>query len=95
MASIIIKDLQSNRTLDRATMARVRGAGGTGAWVAFWMTPYSGASSTASAGGVYNITNTIIANQVTFQNQTTEVLNSGANSIITAGPAQASTTVGH
>ncbi len=51
MSTIRIADLPSNRTLDRTAMTRLRGAGGSGGWVAGWIIPFSGVASVSSNGG--------------------------------------------
>lgn len=97
MSTIRISDLPSNRTLDRAAMTRLRGAGGTGSWVAGWIIPFSGATSVNGGGNTFvNITNNIFnqfisANQATFQTQNTDVFNTGANAVIDLAADQAST----
>jgi hypothetical protein len=102
MRTLIIKDLPQSRTLDHAAMKSVRGAGnaGGGGWVVGWIAPYIGAASGgAHAGGdggsVFNISNTffiqiINAAQANFQNQTTDVFNSGNGATIDVGTSQAS-----
>lgn len=97
MSTIRISDLPSNRTLDRTAMKRLRGAGGSGGWVAGWIIPFSGATAANSGGGnmFVNITNNIFnqfisANQATFQTQNTDVFNTGANAVIDVAADQAS-----
>ena len=88
MAAITIKDLHVNRALDRRAMASIRGAGGA-PWVFGWMTAFS--ESTGNRGGnVFNIVNQFfVAEQMNFQNQITDVFNSGANATLTVGSNQA------
>jgi hypothetical protein len=101
MPTLIIKDLPQSRTLDRAAMKSVRGAGnaGGGGWVVGWIAPYLGAASGGGSHGdggtVFNISNTffvqvINAAQANFQNQTTDVFNSGNGAMIDVGTSQAS-----
>ena len=96
MAAMNIRDLAYSHALDRAAMSGVRGAGGNGAWVAGWIIPFTGVASAGHGGDIYHITNnfsqTIIASQATFQTQTTEVFNSGANALLNVGPGQSSAT---
>ena len=99
MAIITIRDLHVDRTLDRTAMTRLRGAGG-GDWVVGWIAPFTARSSSSQAGNIFNVTNNIFnqfitANQATFQNQTTEVFNSGANAAISVGTSQASAATQH
>ena len=102
MSRFCIRDLPLNRTLDSAAMTRLRGAGGTGSWVAGWIIPYAGTSSAASIGGntFVSITNNIFnqfisANQATFQTQNTEITNNGANAVIAVAADQGSATSLH
>lgn len=102
MSTLCISDLPLNRTLDGAAMTRLRGAGGSGSWVAGWIVPFSGMSSASSSGGntFVSITNNIFnqfisANQATFQTQNTDVFNTGANVVIDLAPAQASAISSH
>lgn len=102
MASLVIRDLPRECTLDTEAMSAIRGAGGS--WVFGWITPYversmevfPAAGSGGSRGGdIYNISNTVvnqffIANQLSFQNQMTDVINSGANASVNVGANQAS-----
>lgn len=97
MSTLCISDLPLNRTLDAAVMTRLRGAGGSGSWLAGWIIPFSGTASASSSGGntFVSITNNIFnqfmsANQATFQTQNTDVFNSGANAVIDLAPDQTS-----
>ena len=88
MAAITIKDLHVNRSLDRRAMASIRGAGGA-PWVFGWMAAFS-ESSGNRGGTVFNVVNQFfIADQMNFQNQLTDVFNSGANAMLTVGSSQA------
>lgn len=101
MAKMTIRDLPLSLTLDHAAMASVRGAGnaGGGGWVVGWIAPFigavSGPGSHGGGGNVFNISNTffvqvINAAQANFQNQTTDVFNSGNGATIDVGTSQAS-----
>lgn len=97
MSTIRISDLPCNRLLDRSAMMRLRGAGGSGSWVAGWIVPFSGTVAASVSGGntFVNITNNIFtqfisANQATFQTQNTDVFNSGTNAVIDLAADQAS-----
>lgn len=88
MAAISIKDLQHSCSLDRHAMASVRGAGGA-PWVFGVSTPFE--SIGGRSGNVFNVVNQFfIAKQISFQNQITEVFNSGANAVLTVDASQAS-----
>lgn len=95
MATFCISDLPLNRTLDSAAMTRLRGAGGSGSWVAGWIIPFSRTSGSSGGNTFVNITNNtfnqfISANQATFQTQNTDVFNSGANAVIDLAADQTS-----
>ena len=88
MAAISIKDLEHSSTLDRRAMASIRGAGGA-PWVFGVSTPFE--STGGRSGNVFNVVNQFfIARQISFQNQVTEVFNSGANAVVTVDTSQAS-----
>lgn len=79
MASISIKDLPRNATLDRQAMAAVRGAGAP--WVFGWIRPFVQASpSQLPVINFYQINN--FADQMINQFQTVSVNNSGPNSML-------------
>ena len=104
MTILRISDLPLDRTLDRAAMADLRGAGSrsSGSWVAGWIVPFSGMSVAASSGGnsFISITNNIFnqfisANQATFQTQNTDVYNTGAGAVIDLAANQARALASH
>ncbi len=79
MAAITIKDLQTNRVLDRKAMSSIRGA--SAPWVYGWIRPY--VAATPSLGPVvnfYQINN--FADQMINQFQVVDINNSAANSNI-------------
>lgn len=79
MASISIKDLPRNATLDRQVMAAVHGAGAS--WVFGWIRPFVGASpSQLPVINFYQINN--FADQMINQYQAVSVNNSGPNSML-------------
>jgi len=79
MSTITIKDLHTDRLLDRAAMSSIRGGGAP--WVYGWIRPFSnGAGAGGQAINFYQINN--YADQMLNQFQTIEVNNTGANSNI-------------
>lgn len=84
MAHITIDDLSADRTLDRESMARVRGGDGAG-WVFGWIRPYMPAQHGGAAPVInfYQINN--YANQMINQYQMVDVHNAAPNSTITVG----------
>jgi len=79
MAAITIKDLTTNRALDRKAMSQVKGGGAP--WVYGWIRPHT--TSTGSFGTVinfYQVNN--YAEQMINQFQTIEIDNTGNNSNI-------------
>lgn len=79
MASISIKDLPRNATLDRQAMTAVRGAGAP--WVFGWIRPFVQASpSQLPVINFYQINH--FADQMINQFQMVSVNNSGANSTL-------------
>ena len=79
MDVLTIKDLQTNRVLDRKAMSSIRGAGAP--WVYGWIRSYTPASAgTGSAVNFYQINN--YADQMINQVQVVDVNNSAANSNI-------------
>lgn len=88
MANISINDLPADRTLDRAAMASIRGAGGAG-WVFGWIRPYMPAQpGAAPVINFYQINN--YADQLINQFQMVNVSNSAPNSILNVGVDEAS-----
>jgi hypothetical protein len=84
MPHLAIKDLPTDRTLDREAMARVRGGDGA-AWVFGWIRPYVASQPTGIAPVInfYQINN--YADQMINQFQNVEVSNSAPNSTLTVG----------
>ena len=84
MAAIVIKDLDSNRALDRTAMSAINGGGAP--WVFGWITPYTPAvAGNAGAGQVvnfYQISNSYYADQMNNQFQIVNANNSAPNSNI-------------
>ncbi len=79
MAFLTIKDLPASRTLDRAAMTSIKGAGAP--WVYGWIRPYVVASpSFGSVINFYQINN--YADQMTNQVQVVNIDNSAANANI-------------
>jgi hypothetical protein len=80
MASITIKDLPANTTLDARAMSAVRGGDGA-PWVFGWIRPFVEASpSQFPVINFYQINN--FADQMINQFQSVSVNNSGANAAI-------------
>ncbi|GAB3539771.1 hypothetical protein GCM10027343_07760 [Noviherbaspirillum agri] len=79
MASLTIKDLRTDRVLDRKAMSSIKGGGAP--WVFGWIRPYT--STPASFGTVVNFTQiNNYADQMTNQIQMVDINNTGANSNI-------------
>ncbi len=92
MAAIIIKDLRTDRALDRRTMSFIKGGGAP--WVFNWIRPY--VASTPSFGPVinfYQINN--YADQMINQIQVVDVNNSAPNSTINIALDEQSTNNKH
>lgn len=88
MANITINDLGADRTLDRAAMASIRGAGGAG-WVFGWIRPYMPSHpGVAPVINFYQINN--YADQLINQVQMVNVSNSAPNSILNVGVSEGS-----
>lgn len=85
MASIVIKDLRSNRVLDREAMSAIKGGAGA-SWVFGWIDPYvrsvPGNSGFGQVINFYQINNSYYADQMNNQVQTVNVNNSAANANI-------------
>lgn len=79
MAAITIKDLSTDRALDRKAMASIRGAGAP--WVYGWIRPYTEARP-SFAPVVNFISNTFIADQMVVQFQDINVTNTAPGSTI-------------
>lgn len=83
MATIIIKDLATNRALNRAAMSAIRGGDGA-SWVYGWIRPFVAESpSLAPVVNFYQINN--YAEQMINQIQVVDVSNSATNSNINVG----------
>lgn len=83
MASITIKDLHTNRALDRKTMSFIKGGGGA-SWVFGWIRPHTEFSpSFGPVINFYQINN--FADQMINQIQVVDIDNSAANSNINVG----------
>lgn len=79
MATLAIKDLRTDRVLDRKAMSAIKGGGAP--WVFGWIRPYT--ATPASFGTVvnfYQINN--YADQMTNQIQVVDINNTGANANI-------------
>ena len=91
MAAIVIKDLQSNRILDRQAMSAIHGAGGA-PWVFGWIAPYippiPGNASFGQVVNVFEVTNNFYADQMNNQFQSINVNNTAANSTIAVNTNQ-------
>jgi hypothetical protein len=85
MATITIKDLHTNRSLDRAAMASIRGSGAP--WVFGWIRPFvSESPNFAPVVNFYQINN--YADQMINQIQVVDVTNSAPGSnvnVVVAG----------
>jgi hypothetical protein len=98
MATIVIKDLSTNRILDSKAMSAVRG--GTGApWVFGWISPYvpsiPGNSGFGQIVNLYQISNNYYADQMNNQIQNVTVTNSAANSNINVAVSELGTNIKH
>lgn len=92
MANITIKDLSTDRVLDRKTMAGIRGADGA-PWVFGWIQAYMpGQPRTVPVINFYQINN--YADQLINQYQMVNVSNSAPNSVVTVGVDERSTNNG-
>jgi len=94
MATITIKDLRTDRSLDNKAMSSIKG--GNGSWVFGWIQPYRRNQNPFGGGAVFNfyqINN--YADQMINQNQIVNVNNTGANSNINVGVSETSTNVKH
>ena len=92
MAAITIKDLSTQRTLDRKAMSFVRGGGAE--WVYGWIRPF--VSTQPSFGPVinfYQINN--FADQMINQIQVVDINNSAANANINVALDERSTNLKH
>ncbi|MGO4332398.1 hypothetical protein AB4Z48_39265 [Cupriavidus sp. 2TAF22] len=86
MASLTIKDLYNDHTLDGRAMSAVRGGGAP--WVFGWIQPYQPARpSLGPVVNFYEINNSFYADQMVNQFQNIDVRNSapGANINVQAG----------
>ncbi|HJV88606.1 MAG TPA: hypothetical protein VJ698_24285 [Noviherbaspirillum sp.] len=82
MAAITIKDLRTERTLDRSAMSFIKGGGAS--WVYGWIRPF--VAATPAFGPVinfYQINN--FADQMINQIQVVDVKNTAPNSSINIG----------
>jgi hypothetical protein len=87
MATITIKDLCMDRTLDRKAMSSVRGA--SAGWLFGWISPYIEQSrKAASVMNFYQTNNIFIADQMNNQIQTIDVNNTSSNAVINIAPSQ-------
>jgi hypothetical protein len=87
MATITIKDLCMDRTLDRKAMSSIKGA--SASWVFGWISPYVDASrKAASVMNFYQTNNIFIADQMNNQIQTIDVNNASSNATINIAPSQ-------
>jgi hypothetical protein len=94
MATITIKDLPTDRVLDRKAMSAVRG--GNGSWVFGCFRPYTPHTSSFGSGSVinfYQINN--YADQMINQVQIVDVNNTAPNANINVGVNESSTNVKH
>jgi hypothetical protein len=81
MAIITIKDLRTDRALDRKAMSAIKGGGAP--WVFGWIRPYtSGALNGGSTINFFQINNTYVADQMINQVQNVNIENSAANANI-------------
>ena len=97
MAAIVIKDLVSNRALDRKAMSAVRGGGAP--WVFGWITPYVPAVPANSGFGqvvnFYQVNNNYYADQMNNQIQSVNVNNTAANANISVAVSELATNFKH
>ena len=94
MATITIKDLRTDRVLDRKAMASIKG--GNGSWVFGAFRPYNPNKNSFGSGSVvnfYQINN--YADQMINQVQVVDINNSAANANINVGLNESSTNVKH
>jgi hypothetical protein len=90
MATITIKDLCTDRTLDRKAMSSIRGA--SAGWLYGWISPYIDASrKAASVMNFYQTNNIFIADQMNNQIQAIDVHNTSSNATINIAPIQTAT----
>ena len=98
MTTLAIKDLQTERALDRKAMSSVRGGGGAG-WVFGWIRPYIPTVATSDfLGPVVNFfqtNNIFIADQMNNQFQTIDINSTGANARIDVAPELVAVNVAH
>lgn len=88
MATITIKDLQTNRDLDRDAMSAIRGAAGA-QWVFGWIRPYVEAAGRTGATFNFFQTNHIyVADQMNNQIQVVDISNAAANANINVDARQ-------
>lgn len=97
MAAIVIKDLSTNRVLDRKAMSAIRGAGAP--WVFGWITPYTppvpGNFGFGQVVNFYQINNSYYADQMNNQVQMVNVNNTAANSNINIAVTELGTNIKH
>ena len=98
MSAIVINDLPTDHTLDRAAMAVIHGGGGA-PWVFGWITPYVPPvpvnASFGQAVNLYQVTNNYYADQMNNQFQSISVSNTGANSNISLDTNQITGNIKH
>lgn len=80
MAAITIKDLSTDRALDRKAMTAIKGAGAP--WVFGWIRPFTEARPSFARPVINFITNTFIADQMVVQFQDINVTNSAPGATI-------------
>jgi len=88
MSAITVRDLSTDRTLDRKTMSSVSGGGAP--WVYGWIRPYV-EQAFARIGAVvnfYQTNNIFIADQMNNQIQVIDIDNSAANAVINVAAKQ-------
>ena len=94
MATITIKDLHTDKSLDHKAMSAIKG--GNGSWVFGWIQPYRHNQNPFGGGAVinfYQINN--YADQMINQNQIVNVNNTGSNSNVNVDVSETSTNVKH
>jgi hypothetical protein len=91
MASLTIRDLPAQRTLDARAMTGITGAGA--GWVYGWIQPYIGAASHAGSPviNLFQTNNLYQAQQMNNQLQVIDVHNSGDHARFDIAPLQAAT----
>lgn len=92
MATITIKDLRTDRILDRKAMSAVKG--GNASWVFGWIRPYQPGGNAFGSGSVvnfYQVNN--YADQMINQIQVVDINNSAANANINVALDESSTNV--